>query len=575
MSEQKDEVQQDDQLALQIAAAKLKMAALKARDNLLDFIRFMKPDNEEQDNPDKSTYEVTPVSRLVTETMEKVFKGELLRACVSIPPQFGKSEIISRNAPAWMAGKKPWLNIMLGTYNQEFAEDFGGEVRNITSLQRYKQVFPEFSLRKGERAKDTLVTTKGGRLNFLGRGGAATGKPADILIIDDPIKDDAEAQSPTIRRQLWQWFNKSLFTRTHKLGAIVIVHTRWHEDDLIGRLVDPSHPEHDAEVAEKWTYINVPAVITDQALADALGLELITPDEYVRREKEELLEKGVDPLKAEREATLTKKNLIQQFGDRPMVSLWEERKSLKFLAEACRLDRRTFWALYQGQPAPEDGDYFKKDMIVGYAPHELPKNLRKYGASDHALTTDEENDATCLGCFGVDENDDIWILPDLFWERVETDETLDAMLDKMKYHKPLVWWAEDEHINKSLGPFRMKRMQEEKVYCTVEGISPGKRDLKARARSIQGRMQMRKVHFPTFASWWPEAQNELMKFPNGTHDDFVSFLAIIGLGLGKEVAAAPAREKPKGPATGTLGWIKANSDYIRKRDRHLKLVGGM
>lgn len=574
MSNQEQQ-QSQDQLALQIAAAKRKRAALKARDSLLDFIRFMKPDNDDPDDPDKSSYEITPVSKLLCEVMEKVERGELLRVCVSIPPQFGKSEIISRNAPAWMVGRKPWLNIMLGTYSQDFADDFGGEVRDIVGRPQYKTVFPDFGLRKGERAKDTLVTTRGGRLNFLGRGGAATGKPADKLFIDDPIKDDAEAQSPTIRRQVWNWFNKSLMTRTHRFGAVSIVHTRWHEDDLIGQLVDPSHPNHDPEIARDWTYINVPAVITDKALADAMGLVLVTPAEYAENEKQELLAKGLSEEKASQEAERTRQTLISQFGDRPMVSLWEERKSLKFLAEVCRLDKRTFYALYQGQPAPDDGDYFKKEMIVGYQPHELPRNLRKYGASDHALTKDEDNDATCLGCFGVDENDDIWILPDIVWDRIETDETLEAMIDQMKLHKPLVWWAEDEHINKSLGPFRLKRMQEEKVYCTVEGINPGRRDLKARARSMQGRMQQRKVHFPTFASWWPEAQNELLKFPNGAHDDFVSFLALIGLGLAKEVGAAPVREKPRGPATGTLAWVKASSEAVKRRERLKIASGGM
>ena len=176
--------------------------------------------------------------------------------------------------------------------------------------------------------------------------------------------------------------------------------------------------------------------------------------------------------------------------------------------------------------------------------------------------------------FGVDEHDDIWILPDLFWDRVETDETLENMLRLMKEHKPLCWWAEDEHINKSLGPFRIKRMNEEKIYTMVEGISPGRRDLKARARSIQGRMQMRKVHFPVFASWWEAAKNELMKFPNGTHDDFVSFLALIGLGLVKEISASPPMQKKDGPKSGTLAWVKSQTKQQERIEKR-KATGGM
>ena len=247
MTEDKDSG--DAILERQILAAKRKRAAIVARGSLLDFIRFIRPPPEFPDDTDQSAFEVTPVARLLCEVMEKVERGELLRACVSIPPQHGKSDVISRAFPAWAAGRNPHKHLMLGTYSQDFAEDFGGEVRNIINSSEFAQVFPHFGLRKGEKAKDTLVTTKGGKLNFLGRGGAGTGKPADTFLVDDPIKDDAEAQSPTIRKQVWGWFNKVAFSRIHKFSPVVIVHTRWHEDDLIGRLVDPSHPDHDKSIA--------------------------------------------------------------------------------------------------------------------------------------------------------------------------------------------------------------------------------------------------------------------------------------------------------------------------------------
>jgi hypothetical protein len=118
-------------------------------------------------------------------------------------------------------------------------------------------------------------------------------------------------------------------------------------------------------------------------------------------------------------------------------------------------------------------------------------------------------------------------------------------------------------------------MMEEKVYTPLDPISPGRRDLKTRARSIQGRIQMRKVHLPKFASWYPEAMNELMKFPNATHDDFVSFLALIGLGLTKEVAASPVRAVKQGPKSGTLAWVKQNADALKRQERLRLVVGGM
>jgi len=370
----------------------------------------------------------------------------------------------------------------------------------------------------------------------------------NCMIIDDPLKDDQEAQSSTIRKALWSWFNKVMLTRCHKFTPIVIVHTRWHEDDLIGHLVDPAHPEYDEKIAKDWTYINLPVIVKDKKLADALGLTL---------------EVQTDP------------DVVEQFGDKPIATLWPERKSLKFLAAARRLDRRGFESLYEGNPSPDDGDYFKRDDLVGYQPADLPKHLMMYGASDHALTTKEENDANCAGAFGIDDSGDVWIMPDIYWERSETDETLDAILHRMKHHKILVWFAEDEHINKALGPFRRQRQREEHIHTAVLGISPGRRDLRARARSAQGMTQLRKIHFPKWTSWWPEAENELLKFPSASHDDFVSFLALIGMGLDSQTSAIVPKKTGNVYHTGTWGWLKMRSKQDAQREKMKKATAGM
>src|SRR5690606_9046087 len=200
----------------------------------------------------------TAQARLLCEVLEKVERGELLRVCVSIGPQLGKTEIISKGFPAWFMGRNPYKHFMLGTYNGDFAKDIGGEVREIMTSAAYKQVFPHMGFRGGSKSKDAMITNRGGRMNFIGREGAGSGKPADMMVIDDPIKDDKEAQSPTTRNAVWSWFNKVMLARAHKFTAIVILHTRWHQDDLIGRLCDPDHPDYDEDLAKDWTYINIP-----------------------------------------------------------------------------------------------------------------------------------------------------------------------------------------------------------------------------------------------------------------------------------------------------------------------------
>lgn len=522
------------------------IAAQEARNSLLSYIQLTMPDRVDPEDAAKSHYIVTPQARLLCEIVEKAERGELKRAAISIGPQFGKSEIISRRGPAWISGRNPFRHMILGSYNQDFANEFGMEVRNIANSPVHKQVFPNFEFLKGGEAKSLLMTREGGKLAFVGVGGSGSGKPADLFIVDDPYRGHDDASSEVYRERVWNWFNGVVFARCHDDTSIILVHTRWHQDDLIGRLCDPTHPERDGRfkgLEKRWTYINLPAVVEDPKLAEALGLTLEEPTEPA---------------------------VIEQFGTRPMSALWPGRKSLPLLAEAKQSDPYTFNSLYMGSPAPEDGDYFKKDQLVEYEASELPKNLTIYGASDHAVSAKQRRDFTCIGCVGIDEFDDIWVLPDLVWERIETDRTVEELLMKFKVRKPMLWWLEDELISKSFGPFLHKRMLEEKIYTTIDPIRPHK-DLRTRARSIQGRMQMKKVRFPKFASWWPKARGQMLIFDSGANDDFVAWLALIGLGLTKELSPAgvkPPEERP----TGTIGWLLKNSLDRARREKREKAV---
>ena len=516
---------------------------------MLPFMKLVNPDPNHPNDVRYSSFEETPLSRLLAQIIERIDRGEERRVCVSVGPQFGKSQVLSRSAPAWLSGRNPRRNMILGSYNDSFAQEFGSDVRAIMNSPAYGLVFPKHGLRRGSEAKDLLVTQDGGKMAFVGVGGSGTGKPADIFIVDDPIKSDEDAQSAVFREKLWTWFNATAMTRCHGKSAIIVVHTRWHEDDLIGRLCDPDHPERNKKykgIADRWTYYNLPAIVQDQALADALSLELSVPQDPIVRE---------------------------QFGIKPMVSLWESRKSLTFLAEAKQMNPRVFDALNMGRPAPEDGIYFRKeDLVEEFDPSTLPTNLRKYGASDHAVSEKQKADSTVLGCVGIDEDGDIWILPDIVWEKMETDDTVDEMIQQMQTHKPMVWWMESELISKSFGPFLKRRMYEEKIYTTLEPKTPSK-EKKIRARAIQGRMRQRRVHFPAYAPWWPEAKQQLLKFPYATHDDFVDFLSWIGLGLTQEYNA-PVTKPEKVIKSGTFAWVKAAHNKKQRDERIRKAIAG-
>jgi predicted phage terminase large subunit-like protein len=534
-----------------IKAAKRLLAARESADDMLKFMRFIRPDPQDIDDPDFSRYEITPLARLLTQIMQKVYRGEMKRVAVSVGPQMGKSEVISRGFPAWLSGKNPYANLILGTFNQPKADEEGDHVRSIMNTGPYRQVFPQSELRKGGAAKNLLITVKGGRQAFVGRGGSGTGRPADYFIVDDPLKDDVEAQSDTTREETWKWFNRVALTRCHSRSSIVVVHTRWHTDDLIGRLCDPDHPERNKlykGIADRWEYINLPAVVEDPKLASALGLTLEPP---------------TDP------------NVVSMFGTKPMTSLWPGRKDLDILAEAKQMDPAGFSALYMGKPTPDDGDYFKLPWLIEYDETELPRNLTVYGASDHAVSTKQDRDYTVLGCVGVDEEDTIWVLPGLVKDRMQTDRTVEEILMQMKLHQPVYWWMESEMISKSFGPFLQKRMIEDDVYVPIDEVTVSK-DKATRARAIQGRMAMKKVRFPRFAPWWQEAKQELLRFPNGANDDFVDFMSHVGMGLVKQLRPSPVVSKDASNVirTGSIEWILRRAKVQAEREKQDKAASG-
>ena len=513
-----DAAQQEAQLLEARRLTQRLLSARKAKASLVDFTCFTMPDPEDPADATKSRYQPQYFHRALAQALEDVEAGKMLRLIITFPPRHGKSELSSKRFPAWYVGRDPYRYVAVCTYNQTFAEDIGRQVRAIIRQPAYAQAFPGVTLRKGSTASDRLETEEGGALYFLGRGGTITGRGADLLIIDDPIKNSEEARSETVRNSLWDWFQNDISSRfMTDTGAMIVIQTRWHEDDLVGRLTDPTNPHYDADEAAKWKIINIPAIAEEN---DVLGRE-------------------------------------------PGQPLWPERFGIDYLENFKRTNPRGFSALYQQKPTPEDGDLIKKEMIKSYRPDQLPKNLRIYAASDHAVGIKQENDKTCLLIVGVDEVNRIWVL-DAFWQRARTDKVVDVMLMLMKKHKPVTWWAESGHISKSIGPFLYKRMTEEKVYVHVQEQVPSK-DKVTRAQSIIGRMAMGMVYLPSSEPWYEDARQELLKFPNARHDDFVDTLAHIGMGLERQLRASPTAEVKAGPKVGSLAWVKYASEQRKRR----------
>lgn len=499
-----------------IALLKRKRAILRARDDLVDFLRYTRPVPDAPDDVEQSLYEPARHHRAVAAALERVAAGTLTRLIITLPPRHGKTTLASHGFPAWFMGRCPNKSMILATYNEKFSFDFGRAVRDIMLSPQYAQVFPGTRLKDDAQSVDRLEIEGGGAVFFAGRGSSVTGRGGDILLLDDPIKDRREADSPTIRNQCWDWFKQVLGTRLMTQGgAIIIIMTRWHEDDIVGRLTDENNPYFNAEDAKDWQTIDLPALANDNDL----------------------------------------------LGRAPGEALWPERFSASYLLVQKRSDPRGFQALYQGNPTPIDGAFFKADHITTYLRmSDMPpvETMRFYGASDHAVSLAQDRDKTCCLIAGVDQNDDIWIMPDIFWQRASTDQVVEAMLLMMERYKPQFWWAEKGHISKSIGPFLRKRMIEKQIYCAMDEIVPIA-DKQTRAQAIQARMAMGKVKLPQFTRWYGEAQDQILKFPQGVHDDLIDALAYIGLGLAKQAPRRARREPAQGVRPLTLGWVKQQS----------------
>ncbi len=467
----------------QQAAAQELLARRKARVGLLAFTEYTNP-----------AYVAAPHHWLIADALESVERGECKRLMICMPPRHGKSELASRRFPAWYLGRKAHRQIIAASYNGDLANDFGREVRNIVHSPEFGALFAA-QLAQDSKAANRWHTDKGGMYVAAGVGTAITGRGADVLLIDDPFKDREEADSELRRQRVWDWYTSTAYTRLMPDGAIVVINTRWHDDDLSGRLLS----EQDSG-GDKWQVLSLPAI-------NGKG-EALWADWYPLSRLEEI--RGVLPA-------------------------------------------RDWNALYQQNPIPDDGDYFKSGWFGEY--EALPENLRMYGASDYAVT-DGDGDYTEHGVVGVDANNNIYVAD---WWRAQTtsDVWIEKKCDLIIAHSPQCWFGEAGPIRRAIEPFLMRRMQAREAYCRVEWL-PSINDKPTRARPIQAMASMGKVFFPKHAPWKHELMSQLLRFPAGKFDDGVDVMGLFGRGLEYIRGAKKPHVGPKlnsSMAVGQNGWM--------------------
>lgn len=267
---------------------------------------------------------------VLQETLERVRRGELRKVIVQMPPRHGKSECGTIRFPAYCLAHRPETRVIIGAYNATLATKFARKARRIAQAAGV-------ALSTERAAADDWETTAGGGVRAAGVGSGVTGHGADLILIDDPVKSREEAESETYRDKVWDWYKDDLYTRREPGAAIVLTMTRWHEDDLAGRL-----QANMAEDAHEWHVINFPALAGDN-----------------------------DPL-----------------GRQPGEALCPDRFDAAALADIERtLGGYSFAALYQGSPTPRSGGMFPREAvtIVDAVPAHATRRVRYW---DMAATED-------------------------------------------------------------------------------------------------------------------------------------------------------------------------------------------
>lgn len=457
----------------------------RARSSLIEFTEYTKADFRPADH-----------HRWIASALERVDRGECKRLMLFMPPRHGKSELASRRFPAWYLGKHPTHQMITATYSTDFALDFGREVKHIVGDHDYRNIF-DMSLAADSQASGRWHTDKGGVYYAVGVGGPITGRGAHVALIDDPVKNRQDAESEVIRNATWNWYTSTLRPRLMPFedangdmvqGAIVLICTRWHEDDLAGRLLANMEAG-----GEQWEVVSLQALREEDGQEKALWPAWYPLDEL--------------------------KRIQSTIGPRDWLSL------------------------YQQTPTHEEGTYFKREWFQSYM--HKPEHLTVYMSGDFA-TLDGAGDFTEIGVWGVSDRDQIYLL-DWWSGQTTSDVWVDRLLDLAQIYQPQWFIGEGGQIRRSVEPWLKKRMDERKIYVACEWL-PSSGDKASMARSFQAMASCEKVHFPNTVQA-AQVLDQLLKFPAGKYDDKVDACSLFGRFIARTWAPV-VPEPPKVPDFG-------------------------
>ena len=442
------------------------------------------------------------------------------------------SEIASRNFPAWHLGQYPDHEVIACSYSLALAMSFSRKVKQIIEDPLYPSVFDVHLDPNNSSTEEWGISQHRGAYVAAGIGGPITGKGAHVLVIDDPVKNAEEADSPDNREKIWNWYLSTADTRLAPGGGVLIIQTWWHDDDLAGRLQNLMKvigtDNEDADTIDQYEIVKYPAMA----------------------EAEEYLNLVTDQIEYDPEAPdPTTYRLLRHKGE----ALHSDRYPIERLRKI-RLQNRTidgtdgrWWnALYQQNPVPDDGGHFQKSQFRrAAAPSKKISNC--FIAWDFAISEKKQNDYTVGTVVLQDYDDVLHVVDQVRFRSRDSFYIVESILNlAAKWSTPsLQLGFEDGQIYRSLESLLKKRMQERGMYPPVTLLQPIT-DKLARSSPLKGRMQQGMVSFAEGAPWFDGLRTEMLRFPAGAHDDQVDSLAwAVHMAVGRRPPQRPkGKEQP-------------------------------
>jgi len=432
--------------------------AKACREDLIEFCKKMQPD-----------YKVGKHHRRLANLLMDIAYGRKDRICVNIAPRHGKSQLVSIYFPAWFLGHFPDKKILMVSHTTDLAVDFGRKVRNLIDLPAYKVIFPTVSLAQDNKSAGRWNTNRGGEYFACGVGSALAGRGADLLLVDDPHNEqDIINGNYEIFERAYEWFTYGARTRLMPGGRVAIVQTRWHQDDLTGKMVRDMTQN---EESDQYEVVEFPAMFNEG-----------TPDE---------------------------------------AALWPEFYDLAALRRTKASMPVFQWnAQYQQNPTSEEASIVKREWWQWWKPERPPSCEYIIMSLDAAAEAHNRADFTALTTWGVFHNDqtDAYniILLNSIKRRMEFPELKDLAMQEWKEWQPDAFIVE----KKSAGTALYQELR--RTGMAVQEYTPhrGSGDKLARLNSVADIIRSGLVWVPE-TRWAEEVVEEVAGFPFMSHDDLV------------------------------------------------------